>query len=703
MTTLPTDIQDATTFKFLQKRGTYQTEAQIAKALDCHIDIVRESLAQLEGFGMIRRHGTQLDQWVIDGVLDDALETVAKFEKFNKDKSIPIQLIELAEENVNEFFTDQYSRPHAAIKNNEHIEIYQIKSTSFRRWLAGLFWRTEGKAINSEGLNAALNVLGAKAAFEGKKRKLHNRVAWHGDAIYYDLSNEKWEAVKITPQGWEIVELPIIFKRYNHQKAQVTPISGGNFKELLRFTKIKSEDSRHLFLVDVIAKCIPEVPHPIDVVHGPQGSTKSTQQKILKELVDPSELSSLTFPRNNTELVQKLEHHYYANFDNVTELQKWQSDAICRACTGEGFSKRELFTDDDDVIYTYRRCVGVNGINVAGTSPDFLDRSILYELDRIAPSERIKEDILWTDFKRIKPKILGAIFDMVSEAMRIKPKLKLKELPRMADFAEWGEAISRALGYAPGVFLSTYFDSIKRVNIEAIEGHLIGPVVLTFMEDREQWEGTPAELYNKFYKIAEDIKINTNSKGWPKAANSLSRKLKELKTNLEEEGIEIIFDRKGPKGTRTLTISKKPSEPSDRQSPEPKTTDDTTDDIEQQVLISSDIPSEDLPRPTDDTDDTDDNLHTLGIPDTPQKLSNLLKFIFDDDFDQSRERWYKAKAVISENLSRGRIRPEVLQVELSRCDISVIEQDGIKEALGIKEVGAWLELSEEGVKILGVK
>ena len=29
-----------------------------------------------------------------------------------------------------------------------------------------------------------------------------------------------------------------------------------------------------------------------------------------------------------------------------------------------GFSKRELYSDDADVIYNFKRCVGLNGINI---------------------------------------------------------------------------------------------------------------------------------------------------------------------------------------------------------------------------------------------------------------------------------------------------------------------------------------------------
>jgi hypothetical protein len=78
--------------------------------------------------------------------------------------------------------------------------------------------------------------------------------------------------------------------------------------------------------------------------------------------------------------------------------------------------------------------------------------------------------------------------------MRIKQGLRLKELPRMADFAEWGEAVSRALGYGENAFILAYFRCIGSVNKEAIEAHVIGPAVLSLMNGFDEWVGTASEL-----------------------------------------------------------------------------------------------------------------------------------------------------------------------------------------------------------------
>ena len=43
----------------------------------------------------------------------------------------------------------------------------------------------------------------------------------------------------------------------------------------------------------------------------------------------------------------------------------------------------------------------------------------------------------------------------------------------MADFAEWGEAISRAIGYKPLEFLTAYFENIGEQKIEIIEANSV--------------------------------------------------------------------------------------------------------------------------------------------------------------------------------------------------------------------------------------
>lgn len=291
---------------------------------------------------------------------------------------------------------------------------------------------------------------------------------------------------------------------------------------------------------------IPNIPHPIPEAHGDHGSAKSTAFKFLKQLIDPSIFKILNLPKDIQALVQNLDHHYFAPFDNITTLSDSQSDALCRACTGEGFSKRALYTNDDDVIFDYQRCVAPNGVNIVASKADLLDRSILFWFERIPMDRRKTVDILRMSFEQVKSEILAGIFTILARAMAIKPTIRLDQLPRMADFMIWGCAISEALGDGWKAFYEAYNANIQSQNKEAIEASPVGELILKFMEDKPSWGGRAADLLNELEGVAGLLRINIKDKGFPKASNTLTRRLNDIKPNLLDEG--ILFEvRKGEK------------------------------------------------------------------------------------------------------------------------------------------------------------
>lgn len=474
-------------------------------------------------------------------------------------------LIKYVESDDVELFHDDIHNPYARIKLDGHYITLSIKEKGFKRWIMKQYYNATGAAAGNEAYSSAVNVIEAKACFDGNEHVLSNRICWHDGAIWYDLGN--WEAIKITSQGWEVIENPpILFKKYKHQIAQKmeaegeTPTSNPKTQKwietLLTFVNIKDEKEKLLFVVYLVTCFIPDIPHVIPVLHGDKGAAKSTLFKIVKELVDPSTLKLASFPKDNNELVQKLAHHYFIGFDNISSLSDWQSDAICRGSSGEGFSKRELYSDDEDVIYTYQRCIGLNGINVVATKPDLLDRSILLRLERIPKKDRKTEGELWKSINKVKAEILTGIFTTISKAMQNKPEIKLEELPRMADFAIWGVAIAKSIGYKEGDFMEAYNANIQSQNREAIESNPVGELVLKFMENKIEWSGRASELLNLLEELALANKINVKAKNFPKAANTLTRRLNELKSNLADEG--IIFEVKKEENHNTITLSKAP-------------------------------------------------------------------------------------------------------------------------------------------------
>jgi hypothetical protein len=260
-------------------------------------------------------------------------------------------------------------------------------------------------------------------------------------------------------------------------------------------------------------------------------------------------------------------HNYVCYFDNVSKIPDWISDQLCRAVTGSGFSKRGLYTDDDDIIYNFKGCVGFNGINLGATKADLLDRGIILELERLPKEKEKKLELIWPKFEKLKPHLLGYIFDILAKVLQVKKNggVNLEAYPRMADFAEVGEIISRCMGNEDGAFLRAYYKNIDLQVEESIEANPVGNAIMKFIEDskrehegwikgKDEWHGTSTELLALLEPIAEVLKINTNSRLWPKAPNGLTRRLNEVKTNLREIGIRIEKDRSSTQ--KSLIISK---------------------------------------------------------------------------------------------------------------------------------------------------
>jgi hypothetical protein len=322
---------------------------------------------------------------------------------------------------------------------------------------------------------------------------------------------------------------------------------------------------------------IPEIAHVILVLHAPKGSAKSTAQTLIKMLVDPSKPQLLTIHNDRQEFIQQLAHNYICYYDNVKQVPDWLSHEVCKAVTGVGQTKRKLFTDEEDIIFEYKRCLGFNGINVALTEPDALERSLMIDLEAIKEENRRLEAEVLAESYELRPRLLGYIFDILVKAMQIKPTIQLAKLPRMADFTVWGEAIARAMGYKDMEFLNAYKGNIGTQNVEAIENSMLGQAILkwfgnlTIDPKTRLWEGATAEVLEVLNRRAEEYKINVRSKEWPKSANSFTRRLKTIVPSLKEGfdmNIEIAKDsvgditgRKGASIIRVWKVSSPPSPP----------------------------------------------------------------------------------------------------------------------------------------------
>ncbi len=448
-------------------------------------------------------------------------------------------IIRLVEEKGTVLFHDTAKDPYAAIMMDGHREVWAIDNGDFNIWLNSLYYSAEKRPAKKDSLSQAKEVLKAKAVFENTKAiPLDTRVMQSDNAFWYNLSNDNWSAVKITNEGWTTVDNPpILFRRFRHQNSQVHPSAEGDIKCILKY--INLQENHTLFLCWLVCCFVPNIPHAMPIFFGEKGAAKTTACTLLKKLIDPSALETLTIQRNPRSLAVNLQQHWFLPFDNVSRIDEETSDTLCRAITGGGIQQRKLFTDSDDYIFTFQKCLALNGINNVANRPDLLDRAILIELCRIKESNRRELTDLMADFEKDLPCILGGIFDTLSKAMRIYPTVKLDKLPRMADFARWGYAVGEALGGLGSEFLEQYHANQGKRNIEILNADIVATLAVAFMKDKPEWSGLISELYHQLSEMASRYGINNKGKEFPPAPNVLSRRLNGLKSNLQEAGISF--------------------------------------------------------------------------------------------------------------------------------------------------------------------
>ena len=484
-------------------------------------------------------------------------EKTQKKPKDNYEKETEAQIIiKLVKQNDAFLFHDTANNVYAAIIVDEHKEVWSLESKDFNMWLNGLYYSHLDKPPRKDSISQAISVLSAEARFGNKEAiPLSNRVAKADNTFWYSLSNSKWQAVKITEDGWSVEDNPpILFNRFRHQIAQVEPKSNGNIYKIFDYINIK--DNRTLFLCWLVSCFVSEIPHAMPIFFGEKGAAKSTSCMLLKKLIDPSALETLTIQKNARSMAVNLQQHWFLPFDNVSQISEEISDTLCRAITGGGIQQRKLHTDADDYIFTFKRCIALNGINNVATRPDLLDRAILVELSRISEDNRRELSEIQRDFEDDLPLILGGIFDVLSKAMKIYPCVKLDKLPRMADFARWGYAIGEALGNLGQLFLDEYRINYDRQNIEAINSDVVAVLIIDFMKDRQNWTGRVSDLWNQFSTLAPSLGINTNIKAFPTQPNTLSRRLNGLRSNLQLVGINFVTECKSDATYITITNEK---------------------------------------------------------------------------------------------------------------------------------------------------
>jgi len=476
------------------------------------------------------------------------------------------QLVELTMTAGIELFHSPARRGFATIIENDHDETWPLNAQEFNLWLRNLYYRHTKRAVSSQTLKEAIATLEAQALFGGPQYPVSCRVAEQDGIIYLDLANEHWDAIAISPDGWEIVSTaPVKFYRSDGMAPLPYPERGGKLAELRPFINIRSEREWILLTAWLLSALQPVGPYPMLFLYGEQGAAKSDACRVLRRLIDPSESPLRAAPPSERDLMVTAVNSWVLTYENVSHFPQWISDAMCRLATGGGLSVRKLRTDANQVLLDAQRPQILNSIVEVATQADLLARSIVLHFPFIDKHHRRTEQQFWSDFTDAQPRIFGALLDAVSMALRNWRQVSLPELPRMADFATWACAAAPACDWhlptAGGVltgaaaFLEAYgTNQLEAVDL-TLETSLLSRAVRTLVDRTERWEGSYLELLDVLKTIDT---THTRNAEWPKTPKKLSAELRRLVPALRTVGVAIDFSTEREPGTgRRLVVVRK--------------------------------------------------------------------------------------------------------------------------------------------------
>ena len=377
----------------------------------------------------------------------------------------------------------------------------------------------------------------AGAALETEPTYVPIRVGRKDDTVVVDLGTASGETVHISNGDWALApSSPFPFERTELTACMPTPVTGASHQTLLTLRRLLNvtDDDWPLLIGWLVAALMPDIPHPILMLGGEQGTGKSTAARIVSSLIDPSPAPLQSEPRDTGSWALLARSRWCPVIDNISKISTWWSDALCKAVTGDGWVSRKLYTNSNLTVLEFKRPIILTSIDAGALRGDLGERVLLVDLERIPEIERKTEAELHTLHVELHAELIGALFSAVARTLERLPTVSLVERPRMADFACVLAALDQACPeLTGGAALERYLGQRGRIARDVVDSDPVAERIEALVEDHHgTWSGTMGDLH-------EAITPDKPTRSWPANGRALASCLKRIAPALEQVGIKV--------------------------------------------------------------------------------------------------------------------------------------------------------------------
>lgn len=375
-----------------------------------------------------------------------------------------------------------------------------LGDSSTAEYISDLIFDEFGKYPSEASLKRIINMLSHQTRKNGKQKNVHHRVANTAKSIYVDMGNRS--ITRITPKSvLSVGKAPIKFAV--HTSLGVMPIpdmENGDFSLLKKYIPVKSGEFK-LILVFIFNCFFTDTHYVMLVLTGPAGSAKSFITKVLKAIIDPSDITLRNPFKNTEDLVLAALHCHLIDVNNCSKFSDAIQDALCTTLTGGVSTTRTKYTNKGETaIHTHNPLIA-NGIGSFVTRDDLVERALLIYLNKLSETNiaPIGEKQLTSEFNADLPRIMGGIFNALKAILLVRQTFETDEkLMRMCDFHILGLVAEKALNWKSGSFTRAYKANIASAQNDSLESNEVAQALIKqqCLNDTA-FEGTYKQLRDK--------------------------------------------------------------------------------------------------------------------------------------------------------------------------------------------------------------